>query len=145
MSYILSIIVKEWSKKLLFRSFCFPLLHVICLFNVVVVLMVKYTKNCDCLNSVIFKDVSFDHTNDQSKWSLFRAVALKLAVYLFIHTMGVMFFRIICQKSSPATQDDPSTIKVLNRIIYNHIEQSLAFLALFAYFIFDGSGKYAFI
>jgi hypothetical protein len=56
-----------------------------------------------------------------------------------------MSTRIITQKSSPATQEDSTLIKVLNRIIANTIEQSIIFFGLYIYFIIDIAGKFKFI
>ena len=112
------------------------------LYILVIPVLVKYTKSCNCLNSCILKDISFDPTKDESKWSFLRAVGLRLATFLFIHTAAVMSLRIFTQKSSPATQDDPTTIKLLNRIVTNTLEHSFIFLLLLAYFIFDGPGKF---
>jgi len=48
--------------------------------------------------------------------------------------------RIIGKKSSPATQEDPLPIKVLNRIISNSVEQTIVFLGMYSYFLFDKAG-----
>ena len=120
-------------------------LHLYTFLKVVAPALVYYTKNCNCLNSHILKDISYDPTSSESKWVFLRTVALKLACFLLIHSFVVMSIRIISQKSSPATHDDPTSIKVINRVISNTLEQSFIFLILLAYFIFDGSGIFLFI
>lgn len=120
-------------------------LHLYISLEVVAPALVYYTKNCNCLNSHILKNISYDPTNNESKWTFLRTVALKLASFLLIHSFVVMSIRIISQKSSPATHEDPTSIKVINRVISNTLEQSFIFLILLAYFIFDGPGIFLFI
>jgi len=79
--------------------------------------------------------------NEADKWSLLRSLLAKISLYLFVHAMFIMTIRIFTGKSSPATQEDPTSIKVINRIITNTIEQSIIFIGLYAYFLFDKSGK----
>lgn len=75
------------------------------------------------------------------KWQIVRSLTAKIALLLFTVAAGVMSCRIAFQKSSPATEQDPEIIALLNRIISNTIEQSIIFLALYSYFLFDRSGK----
>eukprot|EP00178_Gracilaria_changii_P017035 TRINITY_DN48728_c0_g1_i1.p1 TRINITY_DN48728_c0_g1~~TRINITY_DN48728_c0_g1_i1.p1 ORF type:complete len:111 (+),score=8.91 TRINITY_DN48728_c0_g1_i1:217-549(+) len=49
--------------------------------------------------------------------------------------------RIVTLRGSPSTQEDPTIIKLLNRIITNTLEQSFVFLGLFSYFLIDGSAN----
>jgi len=72
---------------------------------------------------------------------LLRSLLAKISLYLFVHAIIVMTIRIFTGKSSPATQEDPTAIKVINRIITNSIEQSIVFVGLYTYFLFDKSGK----
>lgn len=147
------LIIRVFSNNITYLShgcrqeiFCIPLsahqLHLYISPQVVAPALVYYTKNCNCLNSHILKDISYDPTSNESKWVFLRTVALKLASFLLIHSFVVMSIRIISQKSSPATHEDPTSIKVINRVISNTLEQSFIFLILLAYFIFDGPGTF---
>jgi hypothetical protein len=71
---------------------------------------------------------------------LLRSLLAKIALYLFLHAI-IMAIRILSGKSSPATVEDPTPIKVINRIITNTLEQTVMFVGLYAYFIFDRSSK----
>lgn len=104
----------------------------------------KYTQSCDCLSSCLLKGVTIDLTKEETLWALIRNLAMKIAVFLLAHTSLVMFGRIIFKKSSPSTEEDPTYIKLINRIITNTIEQSCIFLGLFTYFLIDGSGNLTF-
>lgn len=105
-------------------------------------LLVEWTHSCDCLNKIFFSDLtSFDLTSEGAKWVLIRSLLAKIAAYLFAHVFIIMNIRILAGKSSPATVEDPTSIKLLNRIITNTIEQSVIFVSLYAYFIFDRAGK----
>jgi hypothetical protein len=55
------------------------------------------------------------------KWQIVRSLAAKVAVFLFSLASFVMVCRIIFKKSSPATEQDPEIIALLNRIISNTI------------------------
>jgi hypothetical protein len=103
---------------------------------------IKFTKNCNCISDILFKGVTIDVTKTESSWALIRSVFKQLAIFVFAHTSAVMLLRIFLSKSSPSTQDDPTLIKVLNRIITNTIEHSFIFLGLFVYYVIDGSGKF---
>jgi hypothetical protein len=106
-------------------------------------LLVERTKSCDCLNSMFFSDLtSFDLTAEGAKWALIRSLLAKIGAFLFVHAIIIMSIRIFTGKSSPATVEDPTFIKVLNRIITNTIEQSIIFVSLYVYFIFDRAGKF---
>ena len=65
----------------------------------------------------------------------------KISLFLFAHALFVMLIRIFTKKSNPVTEEDPETIKVLNKIITNTIEQSIIFLGLYVYFLFEKAGK----
>jgi hypothetical protein len=65
---------------------------------------------------------------------------VQLALFVFVHAMGVMGMRLITKRSSPSTHEDPTYIKLFNRIITNTIEQSFIFLILLAYLVYDGPG-----
>jgi hypothetical protein len=107
----------------------------------VVTLAVKFTKSCDCLSSWLYPGISIDPTNDASKWALIRKFSLHISIFVFAHSAFVMLSRIFTNKSSPATKEDPTYIKLFNRIITNTIEQSVIFLGLFTYFLIDGPGN----
>lgn len=112
------------------------------LINVGTYLLVERTHSCDCLNKIFFSDLaSFDLTTEGAKWALIRSLLAKIAAYLFIHAFIIMNLRIFTGKPSPATVEDPNSIKLVNRIISNTIEQSIIFVSLYAYFIFDRAGK----
>lgn len=72
---------------------------------------------------------------------MLRSLLAKISLYLFVHAIIIMTIRIFTGKSSPATQEDPTVIKIINRIIANSIEQSIIFVGLYTYFLFDKSGK----
>jgi hypothetical protein len=103
--------------------------------------VVKYTHSCNCLNKLFFCDLStLDLATEAAKWTIIRAILARIGLFLFIHAIVIMHIRIFTKKSSPATEDDPTSIKVLNRIITNTIEQSIIFIGLYAFFLFDKSG-----
>jgi hypothetical protein len=107
--------------------------------------LAKITHSCDCLSNYFLGGFKLDLANEDSKWVLFRLLFAKTALFLFIHAILVMVVRIFSKKSSPATQEDPTSIKLLNRILGNSVEQTLIFAGLYAYFLFDVSGTYYFI
>jgi len=102
---------------------------------------VKFTKNCNCISDCLFKGITIDVTKVETSWALIRSVFKQLAIFVFAHTSAVMLLRIILSRSSPSTTEDPTLIKVLNRILTNSIEHSFIFLGLFVYYVIDGSGK----
>lgn len=105
-------------------------------------LILTNTHSCNCLNNIFFCDIpAVDLTTQASKWLVIRSLLSKIALFLFVHAMLVMTLRILTKKSSPATEEDTTSIKVLNRIISNTIEQSLIFVGLYVYFLVDRSGK----
>lgn len=84
--------------------------------------LVETTHSCDCLNKIFFSDLaSFDLTTEAAKWALIRSLLAKIALFIFIHTFLTMTLRIVMLKASPATVEDPASIKLLNRIITNTI------------------------
>ena len=105
------------------------------------ILFLKYTHSCDCLHKWIFYDISnLEFVSDSDKWTLMRSWFAKIALYIFAHTFFVMSIRMLFKKSSPATQEDPDNIKLVNRIILNTLEQSAIFIGLYGYFLFDRAG-----
>jgi uncharacterized MAPEG superfamily protein len=57
--------------------------------------------------------------------------AFFLSCYLFITSALVMMMRILTGAGSPATAEDPVSIRTLNRIILNTVEQSIIFVGLY--------------
>jgi hypothetical protein len=105
-------------------------------------IIVERTHSCDCLNKILFSDLpSFELITEAAKWALIRSLLAKIALFIFVHAFLIMNVRIFTNKPSPATVEDPASIKFLNRIITNTIEQSVIFIGLYAYFIFDRAGK----
>ena len=66
-----------------------------------------------------------------------------LSLLIFVPTILTMFCRIFGRKPSPATQEDSIAIKLLNRIISNGVEQSIVFMGLYFFFLFDKAGSFA--
>lgn len=116
------------------------------LFDLVTLYVLKFTNSCNCLNSLMFCDISNqDFTTEESRWQIVRSVVAKISLFLFAHALFVMLIRIFTKKSNPVTEEDPETIKLLNKIISNTIEQSLIFLGLYVYFLFEKAGKNGFM
>lgn len=90
----------------------------------------------------MFCDISnHDFTTEDSRWQIVRSVVAKISLFLFAHALLVMLFRIFTVKSNPVTEEDSKEIKLFNKIISNTIEQSLIFLGLYVYFLFEKAGK----
>lgn len=105
--------------------------------------VLKSTHSCGCLNKIFFWDLeNSDLTTEDAKWAVVRSLLAKIALFLFAHAILIMTIRIFTGRSSPATQEDPTAIKVINRIITNTIEQSVIFVGLYVFFLFDKAGSY---
>ena len=102
--------------------------------------IIIFTKDTNILNKVFFPKMSFNQ--DDQKLTFLRNVFAYLSLIIFVPIFLVTLCRMFGQKSSPATQEDPLIIKVLNRIISNTVEQSIVFLGLFSYFLLDKAGNY---
>lgn len=97
--------------------------------------VIKSTHSCDCLTKIFLHDVSL-----QDRPALLRALLARIALFLFAHATAVMAIRIVTKKGNPASEEDPPTIRVLNRVITNTIEQTVIFGGLYAYFLLDVAG-----
>ena len=101
----------------------------------------KETSSCQCVLKWVFcTETPLDLTAPDGKETLFREFFLRVGVYMLALSVSVMSIRVATAKSSPASEEDPTTIKVLNRVLGNTIEQLFIFVGLYAYFLYNKAG-----
>lgn len=88
--------------------------------NPALVGVIKLT-NCDCVSNAMFKGITIGPDSDEGKWALLRKLLLYISLFIFAHTSFVMMYRMLKNKSSPATVPDPAIVNLFNRIITNTI------------------------
>ena len=106
------------------------------------IFFLRETSSCQCLLKWVFcTDMPLDLSAVDGKEAFLRELLLRLGLLLLALSLSVMGIRVVTAKSSPASEEDPMAIKLLNRVMGNTIEQSFFFVGIYVYFLYHKAGR----
>jgi len=77
----------------------------------------------------------------ETKITLIASLASWIAIFLLLHSILMIVFRVLLGTNNPALRDDPAVLKVLGKSLTNSIEQTLIYVPLLAHWILSHSGE----
>jgi hypothetical protein len=98
------------------------------------------TSSGELLNPFFFPGLSINILDQDAKWLILRLFLAKVALFLLSIVFSIFLLRCFTKKIAPALDEDPTSIKLLNRVLLNSLEQAAIFGGLYFYFLFDKAG-----
>jgi len=75
----------------------------------------------------------------ETKVTLVATLAAYISIFLMVHVLLVIVFRVIFGTNNPALREDPVPLKILTKSLTNSVEQTLIYLPLLAHWVLSHS------